>query len=104
MVVPSNLMRKRFERWDDLLLGVKGMTLDGDKDAVVGMVCVEQGDEETTILVVSENGNGKRSLISDYRLTNRGGKGVKTMNVTDKTGKVVCDQGREGNRSTDDHQ
>jgi DNA gyrase subunit A len=70
--------------------GVKGMTLDNAKDEIVGMICVEPDDVETTILVISEKGNGKRSVISDYRLTNRGGKGVKTMNVTEKTGKVVA--------------
>ena len=70
--------------------GVRGMTLDGPNDALVGMVCVDPTDEETTIFVVSEKGSGKRSLVEEYRLTNRGGKGVKTMNITDKTGKVVA--------------
>ncbi len=67
--------------------GVRGITLGHDKDEVVGMVCVENENED--ILVVSENGYGKRSKIGDYRLTNRGGKGVKTINVTEKTGQVI---------------
>ncbi|SEF53684.1 DNA gyrase subunit A [Parabacteroides chinchillae] len=70
--------------------GVKGMTLDEDGiDEVVGMVCVKN-KETDTILVVSEQGYGKRSNIEDYRITNRGGKGVKTINITDKTGKLVA--------------
>lgn len=68
--------------------GVRGMMLDGDQDEVVGMICV--GSETTeNILVVSELGYGKRSDLNDYRITNRGGKGVKTINITDKTGKLV---------------
>jgi len=67
--------------------GVRGITLGHDKDEVVGMVCVENENED--ILVVSENGYGKRSKIGDYRLTHRGGKGVKTINVTEKTGQVI---------------
>jgi len=67
--------------------GVRGITLGHDMDEVVGMVCVENENED--ILVVSENGYGKRSKIGDYRLTNRGGKGVKTINVTEKTGQVI---------------
>lgn len=70
--------------------GVRGVRLDGPNDAVVGMVCVDPKDELTTILVVSEKGMGKRSAFQDYRLTNRGGKGVRTMMVTDKTGQVVA--------------
>jgi len=70
--------------------GVIGVTLDGPNDAVVGMVCVDPKDESATILVVSEKGMGKRSAFQDYRLTNRGGKGVRTMMVTDKTGEVVA--------------
>ncbi len=72
--------------------GVRGITLDKDRpgDAVVGMVCVDPEDKNTTILVVSEKGNGKRSEVDDYRLTNRGGKGVKTMQVTKKTGDVIA--------------
>ncbi|MDR1203435.1 MAG: DNA gyrase subunit A [Tannerellaceae bacterium] len=69
--------------------GVRGMTLDDDpKDEVVGMICIKDKETET-ILVVSEQGYGKRSDIDDYRKTNRGGKGVKTINITEKTGKLV---------------
>ncbi len=68
--------------------GVRGITLSGDDDVVVGMITVE--NEAADVLVVSENGFGKRSAISDYRLTNRGGKGVKTINITDKTGKLIA--------------
>ncbi|MDX1407718.1 MAG: DNA gyrase subunit A, partial [Saprospiraceae bacterium] len=70
--------------------GVRGMKLQSSEDQVVGMVCVDPGDESVTILVVSENGSGKRSSVEDYRLTNRGGKGVKTIQVTEKTGKLVA--------------
>ncbi len=70
--------------------GVRGMTLDEDgSDEVVGMICVKDKEKETT-LVVSEQGYGKRSNIEDYRITNRGGKGVKTLNITEKTGKLVA--------------
>jgi DNA gyrase subunit A len=69
--------------------GVKGITLSGSADdAVVGMVCLE--DHERDILVVSEKGYGKRSDVEDYRITNRGGKGVKTINITDKTGQLIA--------------
>ncbi len=69
--------------------GVKGITLDDDgQDEVVGMVCIKD-QERDTVLVVSEQGYGKRSSILDYRITNRGAKGVKTLNVTEKTGKLV---------------
>lgn len=69
-------------------LGVKGITLKDEKeDSVVGMICVYNASED--VLVVSENGYGKRSKIADYRITNRGGKGVKTMNINKKTGKLV---------------
>lgn len=68
--------------------GVKGVTLSDDNDSVVGMVCIE--DTEKQVLVVSEKGYGKRSALKDYRITNRGGKGVKTMNITEKTGKLVA--------------
>ncbi len=68
--------------------GVRGVTLDSDEDKVIGMVCINR--EDANLLVVSENGYGKRSLIDDYRITKRGGKGVKTINVTDKTGKLVA--------------
>jgi len=67
--------------------GVRGITLGNEMDEVIGMVCVENENED--ILVVSENGYGKRSKIEDYRLTNRGGKGVKTINVTEKTGPLI---------------
>ena len=70
--------------------GVRGMMLDEDgQDEVVGMVCVNDPERET-IMVVSEQGFGKRSTVEDYRKTNRGGKGVKTLNITDKTGLVVA--------------
>ena len=70
--------------------GVKGMTLDDDgQDEVIGMTTITDKERET-VLVVSEKGYGKRSNVDDYRFTNRGGKGVKTMNITDKTGKVVA--------------
>ncbi len=68
--------------------GVKAITIDED-DEVVGMVCVEKGTQED-ILVVSENGYGKRTDLDDYRITNRGGKGVKTLQITEKTGKLVA--------------
>jgi len=69
--------------------GVRGMVLDNEADEIVGMVCVNDADRES-ILVVSEQGYGKRSAIDDYRVTNRGGKGVRTLNITDKTGNVVA--------------
>lgn len=69
--------------------GVIGMRLDGDDDAVVGMICVPP-DTTDDIMVVSENGFGKRSKLEDYRMTNRGTKGVKTLNVTDKTGRLIA--------------
>ncbi len=70
--------------------GVRGVRLKENEtgDKVIGMVCVSR--EDATLLVVSEKGFGKRSLIEDYRITNRGGKGVKTLNITDKTGKLVA--------------
>ncbi len=68
--------------------GVRGITLADDNDEVIGMVAVN--DRNSEILVVSENGYGKRSSLDDYRITNRGGKGVKTLNITDKTGKLVA--------------
>ena len=70
--------------------GVRGMTLDEDgADEVIGMVCIKDSETES-IMVVSEQGYGKRSEIEDYRKTNRGGKGVKTLNITEKTGKLVA--------------
>jgi DNA gyrase subunit A len=68
--------------------GVRGVTLASEKDEVVGMISIN--NPETTVLVVSENGYGKRTDIEDYRVTNRGGKGVKTLNVTEKTGELVA--------------
>ncbi len=69
-------------------LGVRGITLDSKDDEVVGMICVKDTEQED-VLVVSEKGFGKRSKIEDYRITNRGGKGVKTMKITDKTGALI---------------
>src|SRR5690606_7955451 len=68
--------------------GVRGIRLGDKNDEVIGMIAVN--DTDSDILVVSENGYGKRSSIEDYRLTNRGGKGVKTINITEKTGKLVA--------------
>jgi len=68
--------------------GVRGITLAHKKDEVIGMICLE--NEEYNVLVVSENGYGKRSSLEDYRITNRGGKGVKTINVTAKTGNLIA--------------
>lgn len=68
--------------------GVRAMSLDTDNDIVVGMVCTDSDQE--SILVVSENGYGKRTLVEDYRVTNRGGKGVKTLSITEKTGSLVA--------------
>lgn len=76
--------------------GVRGITLAGENDEVIGMITIEDAKTET-VLVVSENGYGKRTFIDDpengeaiYRITNRGGKGVKTINITEKTGKLVA--------------
>lgn len=69
--------------------GVRGIRLDDENDWVVGMICVDPEDENITVLVVSEHGNGKRSELDEYRVTNRGGKGVKTMNINDKTGPLI---------------
>ena len=68
--------------------GVRGIKLSSDDDEVVGMICVN--DLDASVLVVSENGYGKRSAVGDYRITNRGGKGVKTINVTEKTGNLIA--------------
>ncbi len=68
--------------------GVRGVTLESDFDKVIGMVCISR--EDANLLVVSEKGYGKRSLVDDYRITRRGGKGVKTINITEKTGKLVA--------------
>ena len=69
--------------------GVRGMTLAGDDDEIIGMITMT-GQPDETVMVVSENGYGKRSALEDYRITNRGGKGVSTMKVTDKTGSLVA--------------
>lgn len=71
--------------------GVRGMSLGHDEDELVGMVCIQEGEGD--ILVVSEKGYGKRSDLDDYRVTNRGGKGVKTLNITDKTGQLIAIKG-----------
>jgi len=71
--------------------GVRGISLDNEADEVVGMIAID--DPETTVLVVSEKGYGKRTDIDDYRITGRGGKGVKTLNITEKTGKLVAIKG-----------
>ncbi len=69
--------------------GVRGVTLEDDEDEVIGMVCVNPNKESATILVVSEKGYGKRTDLDDYRVTGRGGKGVKTLSITEKTGNLV---------------
>ncbi|MDE7438014.1 MAG: DNA gyrase subunit A [Muribaculaceae bacterium] len=71
--------------------GVRGMTLGSEDDEIIGMITMKE-DSEDTVMVVSENGYGKRTSIEDYRITNRGGKGVKTMSITDKTGQLVAIQ------------
>jgi DNA gyrase subunit A len=70
-------------------IGVAGIEVDDASDEVIGMICVNREDKTRTVLVVSEKGYGKRTPIDEYRITNRGGKGVKTISVTDKTGKLV---------------
>jgi DNA gyrase subunit A len=70
-------------------IGVAGIEAENDEDAVVGLICVNKDDKATTVLVVSEKGFGKRTAKDEYRITNRGGKGVKTINVTEKTGNLV---------------
>jgi DNA gyrase subunit A len=77
--------------------GVRGVTLTSDNDSVIGMICVEEEDTQSTILVVSEKGYGKRTFLNDpednepvYRVTNRGGKGVKTLSITEKTGPLLA--------------
>jgi DNA gyrase subunit A len=70
-------------------IGVAGIEVDDETDEVIGMICVNREDKSKTVLVVSEKGYGKRTPIDEYRITNRGGKGVKTISVTDKTGKLV---------------
>ncbi len=70
-------------------IGVAGIEVNNEKDEVVGMICVNKDDTSRTVLVVSEKGYGKRTAFEEYRMTNRGGKGVKTINVTEKTGALV---------------
>jgi DNA gyrase subunit A len=70
-------------------IGVAGIEVDDQKDEVIGMICINKEDPTRTILVVSEKGFGKRTAVDEYRITNRGGKGVKTINVTEKTGSLV---------------
>jgi len=70
-------------------IGVAGIEVDDNSDEVIGMICVNRADKNKTVLVVSEKGFGKRTARDEYRITNRGGKGVKTINVTEKTGKLV---------------
>ena len=70
-------------------IGVGGIEVDDEKDEVIGMICVNKGETEKTVLVVSEKGFGKRTSVDEYRITNRGGKGVKTINITEKTGTLV---------------
>lgn len=71
-------------------IGVRGIEVDNEKDEVVGMICVDKEDKTRTVLVVSEKGFGKRTDIEEYRITNRGGKGVKTISVTEKTGPLIA--------------
>ena len=80
---------RRVREMGRMSTGVRGMTLDDDNDEVVGMICMER-DSEKTVMVLSEKGYGKRSDLEDYRVTNRGGKGVKTMSITEKTGSLVA--------------
>jgi DNA gyrase subunit A len=68
--------------------GVRGIRLKDDKDEVIGMICIN--NPESSVLVVAENGYGKRSAVDAYRITNRGGKGVKTINITEKTGNLIA--------------
>jgi len=70
-------------------IGVAGIEVEDENDEVVGMICVSKNETTRTVLVVSEKGFGKRTSIEEYRITNRGGKGVKTINVTEKTGNLV---------------
>jgi DNA gyrase subunit A len=70
-------------------IGVGGIDVDNNEDEVVGMICVNPSTPDRTVLVISEKGYGKRTAVDEYRITNRGGKGVKTINVTGKTGRLV---------------
>lgn len=80
---------RRVREMGRMSTGVRGMALDDESDEVVGMICMER-DSEKTVMVLSEKGYGKRSELDDYRITNRGGKGVKTLNLTEKTGPLVA--------------
>ncbi|WP_346321059.1 DNA gyrase subunit A [Chitinophaga sp. YIM B06452] len=71
-------------------IGVRGIEVDNENDEVVGMICVDKEDKSRTVLVVSEKGFGKRTEIEEYRITNRGGKGVKTISITEKTGPLIA--------------
>jgi DNA gyrase subunit A len=70
-------------------IGVFGISVDDEGDEVVGMICVNNEDRAVSVLVVSAKGFGKRTAVEEYRITNRGGKGVKTINVTEKTGSLI---------------
>jgi DNA gyrase subunit A len=70
-------------------IGVAGIEVDDASDEVIGMICVDKEEKEKTVLVVSEKGFGKRTAVDEYRITNRGGKGVKTINITEKTGNLI---------------
>ncbi len=70
-------------------IGVAGIEVESAEDEVIGMICVDKNDKERTVLVVSEKGYGKRTAVEEYRITNRGGKGVKTLSITEKTGNLV---------------
>ena len=82
--------------------GVRGISIE-DGDEVVGMICVEP-DSKQDVLVLSENGYGKRTDLDEYRITNRGGKGVKTINITEKDRQTHIDPGRHRRQRPDDHQ
>ena len=79
-------MKMQLDQWVEMA-SVRGIRIE-EQDEVVGMICVN--DDESNVLVVSENGYGKRSHIEDYRITNRGGKGVKTISITEKTGDLIA--------------
>jgi DNA gyrase subunit A len=81
------LKKAKLVLWEEMLLEFEEFHLKDANDEVVGMVTVN--DMDANVLVVSENGYGKRSSLEDYRVTNRGGKGVKTISITEKTGKLV---------------
>jgi DNA gyrase subunit A len=70
--------------------GVRGVRLENEQDEVIGMICVDPTSEDCTIMVVADKGYGKRTSLEDYRVTNRGGKGVKTLNITEKTGNLIA--------------